>query len=98
MNDPYDNERDDRAMLARLDVSPAREALEPHLVARFGPRTAHVAIITPEDGGFLVTCPEGCALGTSEHQPDRLGAERRIELHRLATAPLGPGGLETQPS
>lgn len=54
----------------------------------------HNATITPEDGGgLLVTCPEGCKLGTSAHQPDQLSAERRAELHRLATAPLTPDGI-----
>jgi hypothetical protein len=50
------------------------------------PRQPHVATYAPEDGGYLVTCPEGCNLGTSAHQPDRAGARRRAELHEMATS------------
>lgn len=35
--------------------------------------------------GYLVQCPHGCNLGTSAHAPDRAAAERRVELHELAT-------------
>jgi hypothetical protein len=60
-------------------------------------RTAHTLTITPDDdGGFLLTCPHGCNLGTSARQPDQASAERRAELHYLATAPLTPEGLRTQ--
>jgi hypothetical protein len=48
---------------------------------------AHVATYAPEDGaGYLVTCPEGCKLGTSEHQADEAGARRRVRLHERATS------------
>jgi len=50
------------------------------------PRQPHVATYAPEDGGYLVTCPEGCNLGTSAHQPDKAGARRRAELHEMATS------------
>jgi PST family polysaccharide transporter len=69
------------AVIASLNPRPKKTALN---------RTAHTATITPEDGGFLVTCPDGCNLGTSAHQPDQRAAEGRAELHRLATAPLIP--------
>lgn len=48
--------------------------------------TAHIATITPAGGGYLVACPAGCDLGISAHQSDRDGAERRVALHRMATA------------
>ena len=54
------------------------------------PRRPHAATYAPEDGGgYLVTCPEGCSLGTSEHQPDEAGALRRVHLHKIATERLG---------
>ena len=60
------------------------------------PRETHTAIITqtgatgyllasPPDG-YLVTCPHGCNLGTTARQATREGAERRVELHQIATA------------
>jgi hypothetical protein len=51
--------------------------------------TAHIAKITPLQDGFKVTCPEGCNLGTSAWQDTQQDAERRAELHSVATAPLG---------
>lgn len=54
-------------------------------------RTAHTATYAPDDGGgYRVTCPAGCNLGDSARQPDQAGAERRIAMHKLATAPLTP--------
>ena len=50
----------------------------------------HMAAVTPEDGGYLVTCPHGCRLGTSAHAPDEDMAARRVRLHELATRPLVP--------
>ena len=75
------------AVIASLNPRPKKTALN---------RTAHTATITPEDGGFLVTCPDGCNLGTSAHQPDQRAAEGRAELHRLATAPLIPDTTTTR--
>ena len=49
---------------------------------------AHVATITREGGVWLVACPHGCNLGTSA-RADSEAAARRVELHKLATAPLG---------
>jgi O-antigen/teichoic acid export membrane protein len=69
------------AVIASLNPRPKKTALN---------RTAHTATFAPKDGGFLVTCPDGCNLGTSAHQPDQRAAEGRAELHRLATAPLIP--------
>jgi hypothetical protein len=49
----------------------------------------HTAEISPDPiGGKLVTCPEGCFLGTSAHAPTQEVAERRVRLHQLATTPL----------
>ena len=76
MNDPHDNERDDKAVLERL----RRE--------RTPDRAAHEATWAPEGDGYLVTCPHGCKLGTSAHQDTEDGARRRVEMHSLATAPL----------
>jgi hypothetical protein len=39
---------------------------------------------------FLVVCPEWCNLGESRRQATQDGAEKRIQLHRLASAPLVP--------
>lgn len=50
----------------------------------------HIAAITPSGNWFLVTCPQGCNLGTSADQPDRAGAERRVIMHSQATTPLTP--------
>lgn len=47
----------------------------------------HTASISPDN---QVTCPLGCNLGTSAHAPDRAAAERRVELHELATAGYQP--------
>ena len=55
-------------------------------------RTAHQAVYAPEGDVYRVTCPHGCALGTSRYQDDEKSARRRVELHRLATGPLGPQG------
>jgi hypothetical protein len=57
--------------------------------------TEHTATYTPAGGGwFLVTCPHGCNLGTTRQRADRESAERRVELHRLATA--SPAGTHVQ--
>jgi hypothetical protein len=46
----------------------------------------HIVTYAPADGGgYLVTCSDGCRLGTSARQPDEEGAQRRVELHRMAT-------------
>lgn len=50
----------------------------------------HVATYAADGDGYLVTCPEGCKLGTSEHQLTEAGALRRIELHKISTTRLLP--------
>jgi len=61
-------------------------------------RTTHQATITrlaPHAWeSYLVACPHGCNLGTSRICATREQAERRVRLHRLCTAPLGPHGIE----
>lgn len=52
--------------------------------------TSHVATYAADGDGYLVTCPEGCKLGTSEHQLTEAGALRRIELHKISTTRLLP--------
>ncbi len=47
----------------------------------------HVAAYIPAGTGYLVHCPAGCNLGTSAYQPDESGAQRRVELHKISTAP-----------
>lgn len=49
----------------------------------------HVPVITPDGEGYLVTCPQGCGLGTSARQPGRDAARRRALLHREVTARTG---------
>jgi hypothetical protein len=49
----------------------------------------HTAIIYTIQGGaegYLVTCPQGCNLGTTARQATREGAQRMVELHKLATS------------
>jgi hypothetical protein len=45
----------------------------------------HVVTYAPADGGYLVTCSDGCKLGASARQPNEQRAQRRVELHRIAT-------------
>jgi hypothetical protein len=58
-------------------------------MTRMAPASGHVAVISPEGGEFLVTCPYGCELGGSAHQLSQDGAERRARLHRIATEGMG---------
>jgi len=48
----------------------------------------HEATYAPDGDGFLVTCPHGCSLGTSAHQPTEERAAARVALHALATSLL----------
>jgi hypothetical protein len=45
----------------------------------------HQATWTAENGEYVVTCPQGCNLGTSAHAGSEQEANRRVELHRIAT-------------
>jgi len=44
------------------------------------------------EGRLLVTCSAGCNLGTSANCDGQAEAKRRVRLHEIATAPLGPEG------
>jgi hypothetical protein len=58
---------------------------------------AHEATVTPDgEGGYEVSCPHGCRLGSSAFQPTQKQADRRAELHRIATTPLA-GSPDTRP-
>ena len=62
-----------------------------HVLLIVAEPAGHAATYAPDPaGGLTVTCPHGCGLGTSAHQDDELGAQRRVELHRLSTVPLRP--------
>lgn len=50
---------------------------------RVAPHTAEILHL--KSGNYLVACPHGCRLGSTEIQPTREGAEKRVRLHRLAT-------------
>lgn len=55
----------------------------------------HTATYAPDGDGYLVSCPEGCKLGTSARQPDEAGARKRVELHQMMTRPLTAGQRHT---
>jgi hypothetical protein len=46
-------------------------------------------VIPQEGGGYLVTCPAGCNLGTSALARTEDEAGRRVRLHMISTKPLG---------
>ena len=49
----------------------------------------HEADVTPQEGGgFLVTCPAGCNLGTSALARTEDEAAGRVRLHMISTRPL----------
>jgi len=72
-----------------LDADPPRP-LTPGEQARWqAARAPHEATWRREnDGGFLVTCPHGCNLGTAARTGTEAGALNRIRIHRLATEVL----------
>jgi hypothetical protein len=70
---------------AELDAA-ARDAAAGRAAA-----DGHLAEITPDGAGFLVTCPHGCNLGASAHVRRRAEADRRVQLHTVSTTPLGRG-------
>lgn len=66
---------------ASMDDMPAH----PHVWGRFLAQDGHTVDVTPDGDGFLVTCRDGCGLGTSASQPDRASADKRADLHRSLT-------------
>jgi hypothetical protein len=55
-----------------------------------GAEYGHVAEVkVAPDGRYVTECPHGCELGESAYTQSKARAERRVELHRKATALAG---------
>jgi hypothetical protein len=71
-----------------IDARAAVAELTALLAALEAERDAHTATAVADGrGGWYVSCPHGCRLGTTAHAPDADAAARRIALHRDCTRP-----------